>query len=142
MAQASQSDEDLNRQPQEPKMGSLLEPEVAPYGSKRHILWLRICTFAAISGARTAISMWQELSGVGISQCLGSERAPSRARSDHSESCLPQSQKFRPFVRSCILPSSSPSLEINAYLDLSQRPQAYNASIHPSYDIPTSSKRG
>ena len=27
--------------------GSLLEPEVALYGAKRRILWLRFCTFAA-----------------------------------------------------------------------------------------------
>jgi hypothetical protein len=32
-------------------MGSLLEPEVAPYGAKRYILCLRICTFTAIPGA-------------------------------------------------------------------------------------------
>jgi hypothetical protein len=39
----------LNGQPQEPKNRSLLGPEVAPYGTKRHILWLRICTFTAWS---------------------------------------------------------------------------------------------
>jgi hypothetical protein len=47
----------LNGQPQEPK-GGLLEPEVAPSGAKRHILWLRICTFAAIPEARPATPMW------------------------------------------------------------------------------------
>jgi hypothetical protein len=30
----------------------LLEPEVAPYGAKRRILWLRICTFTTWSKNR------------------------------------------------------------------------------------------
>jgi hypothetical protein len=67
-----------------------------------HILWLRICTFAAISGARTATPIWQEqaLSGVGILQRLGSEQASSRLDLAPSESCLLQYQKFR--SRGCI----------------------------------------
>jgi hypothetical protein len=44
---------------------------------------------------RTATPMWQELSGVGILQRLGSERASSRPDLTRSESCLLQCQKFR-----------------------------------------------
>jgi hypothetical protein len=68
---------------------------------------------------RMATPMWQELSAVGILQCLGSEWASSRARSDSLRKSAYCNANF---------PSS---LEINVYLGLSQRPQAYSTSIHP-----------
>src|SRR5436853_4218051 len=45
-----------------------------------------------LPGARTATPVWQELSGVGILQRLGSERASSRLDLAPSESCLLQCQ--------------------------------------------------
>jgi hypothetical protein len=53
-----------------------------------------------LPGARTATPMWQELSGNGILQRLGSERASSRLDLAPPESCLLQCQKFR--SRGCI----------------------------------------
>ena len=84
-------------------MGALLEPEVAPYGAKRHIPWLRICTSAAIPGARTATAMPQELSGC-WDAATPAERASSRLDLAPSDSLL-HCQNSAPVVASAPLRS-------------------------------------